>query len=83
MRVSVDKSHANYAVAISTEGEVWFEIQGPRSLPGDIPGVGPINSIGILAYNGATLARRFWVPFYRYRQGSDVYRNYSPEGGLT
>jgi hypothetical protein len=84
MRVSVDASHANYAVAISTDGEVWFEIQGPRTLGSDIPGSGSINSIGIVSYNAATLSRSFWVPWFRYRQGtSGVYRSYAPEGGMT
>lgn len=84
IRFSVDKAHANYAFAISTDGESWFEIQGPRALGADIPGGGSINTIGIVAYNAATLSRRFWVPWYRYRQGaSDVYRSYAPEGGMT
>jgi len=84
IRFSVDQAHANYTFAISSDGESWFEIQGPRGLSADIPGAGNINSIGVIAYNASTLSRRFWVPWYRYRQGaSGVYRSYAPEGGLT
>ena len=84
IRFSVDQAHANYTFAISNDGESWFEIQGPRALAADIPGAGDINTIGIVAYNASTLSRRFWVPWYRYRQGaSGVYRSYAPEGGLT
>lgn len=84
IRFSVDKTHANYSFAISDDGVAWFEIQGPRALAADIPGAGAINTIGIIAYNASTLSRQFWVPWYRYREGaSGVYRNYSPEGGLT
>lgn len=82
LRLSVDAAHANYCFAVSTDGEVWFEIQGPRPIA-DLPGGGPIRTMGLLTYNGSTLARRLWVPWFRYRQGAGTYRNYSPEGGLT
>lgn len=86
-RVSVNKAHTEYCLAISGDGETWFEIAGPRNLTTDVPtsGAGAVNSYGLLAFNAASLTRRFWVPWYRYRQSateSDVYRDYSPEGGL-
>lgn len=87
-RVSVNKAHTEYCLAISTDGETWFEIAGPRNLATEVPasGVIPVNSYGIGFYNDTALVRRAWVPWLRYRQSateSDVYRNYAPEGGLT
>ena len=87
-RVSVNKAHTEYCLAISTDGETWFEIAGPRNLTTDVPtsGAGAINSYGIGFYNDTALVRRAWVPWLRYRQSAtetEVYRNYAPEGGLT
>lgn len=83
IRFSVDSTHSNYAFAISTDGEMWFEIQAPRALSADIPGASAINTIGVMAYNATTLSRRFWLPWYRVRKGAGSYRNYAPEGGMT
>lgn len=88
IRVSVNKAHTEYCLAISTDGETWFEIAGPRNLTTDVPTpeTGAINSYGIGVYNDTALVRRAWIPWCRYRESateSDVYRNYSPEGGPT
>lgn len=85
VRVSVDKNFANYTAAISTDGEVWIEIWGPRALGPDLPaGIGgSLDTIGLLTYSDTNIPRSFRIPWWRYRQGtSGVYRNYSPEGGL-
>lgn len=87
-RLSVNKAHTEYCLAISTDGENWFEILSARNLTTDVPtsGAGAINSYGVIAYNDTALVRRAWVPWLRYRQSeteTNVYRNYTPEGGLT
>lgn len=87
-RVSVNKAHTQYCLAISTDGETWFEIVSARNLTTDVPasGVTPVNSFGLFLFNNTALTRRAWIPWCRYRQSAtetDVYRNYAPEGGLT
>ena len=86
-RISVNKAHTEYCVAISTNGQQWFEIASKRNLTTEVPnsGAGAINSFGIQTFNDSPLARSLYVPWVRYRQSAtetDVYRNYAPEGGL-